>query len=164
MTKAELLDDLRAARAEWDELAARVGEARMAEAGAAGYWSVRDVIAHLTAVDRWFVNALEANSRGEPPPNMDEQMMELDERNRRHFEQNRHRPLHEVLAESRQVFEQLLELVQQLPEEFLLTPQTFENAPEPVVPWKTLKEACADHYRHHVPSVRAWLESSTGDR
>jgi hypothetical protein len=133
----------------------------MSQAGAAGYWSVEDVIAHPTAVDRWFLNALEAQSRGEPPPNMDEQLMELEERNRLHFQHNRQRSVHEVLGESRRVFEQLMELVEAQPDEFLFRPGTFENLPEPVVPAKALKEACADHYRHHVPSVRAWAKAAS---
>jgi hypothetical protein len=51
MTRARLLVELRAARSEWDTLMAVVGEERMTEPGAAGDWSVKDVIAHLTSFD-----------------------------------------------------------------------------------------------------------------
>jgi hypothetical protein len=59
MTKARLLVELRAARNEWDTLMAAVGEERMTEPGAAGDWSVKDVTAHLTSFDQWFVKASE---------------------------------------------------------------------------------------------------------
>src|SRR5690349_8107926 len=49
ITKAGLLHELRAARAEWDALIAEISPARMAEPGAASDWSVKDVIAHLTS-------------------------------------------------------------------------------------------------------------------
>jgi hypothetical protein len=159
MTKTAIIGDLRSARAEWDELISRVGEAHMTQPGLAGYWSLKDVIAHLTAVDRWNVNALRAHARGEPPPALDEQLMELDERNRLHFERNRRRTLQAVLQESRQVFQDLVELLQAEPEEFLTQPQVFKNLPAPVLVGKSLKDACADHYRHHMPDVRAWLEA-----
>jgi hypothetical protein len=160
LTKAEFLNDLRAVRAEWDELIAKVGEARMTHSGVAGYWSVKDVVAHLTAIDQWNANALRAHARDEPPPAINEQQMALEERNRLHYEQNRQRSLHDVLQESRQVFQQLVELLQDESEEFLTQPQVFENLAEPVVVWKSLKYACADHYRHHMPDIRAWLERS----
>jgi uncharacterized damage-inducible protein DinB len=119
LTKAELLNDLRLARAEWDHLLARADPRHMTLAGAAGYWSVKDVVGHLTAVDRWHLNALRAHDRGEPPPAIDEQLMELDERNRAHYEANRQRPLEEVLQESKRVFQDLLTEVAGQSEEFL---------------------------------------------
>ncbi len=48
MSKARLLENLRTKRAEWDAVLAEVPEAQMTEPGAAGKWSVKDVIAHLT--------------------------------------------------------------------------------------------------------------------
>jgi len=158
MTKAAILTDLRSARAEWDALIAQVDQSRMSEPGMAGYWSVKDVVGHLTAVDRWNVNALLAHAHGKPVPALDEQLMELDERNRRHYEQNRMRPLSDVLEESRQVFRQLVELLDAQSEEFLTQPQTLLGLPHPIVVGQSLKDACADHYRHHLPDVRAWLE------
>jgi len=160
VTKATILTDLRSARADWDALIAQVDESRMSEPGMAGYWSVKDVVAHLTAVDRWNVNALLAHARGEPVPALDEQRMELDERNRRHYEQNRRRPLPDVLEESRQVFHQLVDLLDAQSEEFLTQPQAFLGLPHPIVVGQTLKDACADHYRHHMPDVRAWLDTA----
>jgi hypothetical protein len=161
MTKAAILNDLRSARAEWDALIAQVDEARLSEPGMAGFWSVKDVVGHLTAVDRWNVNALLAHARGEPVPALDEQLMELEERNSRHYEQNRQRPLPHVMQESRQVFQQLVDLLEAQPEEFLTQPQTFLGLPHRILVGQSLKDACADHYRHHMPDVRAWLERAS---
>jgi hypothetical protein len=158
MTKAGILNDLRAARVEWDDLIAQVDEARMTESGMAGCWSIKDVVGHLTAVDRWNVNALLAHARGEPVPALDEQLMELEERNRRHYDQNRRRPLQEILQESWQIFHELVGLLEAQPEDFLTQPQAFEGLPHPIVIGQSLKDACADHYRHHMPDVRAWLQ------
>src|SRR5947208_570263 len=68
ISKASILHELRAARAEWDALMVEVGEGRMTKPGAAGDWSVKDVVAHLSSYSRWFVNASEAHFRGQLPP------------------------------------------------------------------------------------------------
>jgi uncharacterized protein (TIGR03083 family) len=157
MTKARLLETLRVKRAEWDALLAEVPEDQMTEPGVAGEWSVKDIIAHLTHHERWFADRLHENLRGEIyiPTEMD--WMDFDERNDRIFQQNRNRPLPDVLAESRQVFQRLLEGVQAHSEEFLIEPQQFEGAPEPVTVWKMLRGDVYEHYGQHVPSIQSWL-------
>ena len=112
ITKAGLLHELRAARAEWDTLMAEVGAARMTEPGAAGDWSVKDVIAHLTSYDRWFVQASEAYFRGEMPPRDGTENMDFEQRNLFRHQQTRDLPLAEIQAESQRVFDRLLEVVE----------------------------------------------------
>jgi hypothetical protein len=160
MTKTKLLETLRAKRAEWDALLAEVPEARMAESGVAGEWSVKDIIAHLTHHERWFADRLHEALRGQTyiPTEMD--WMDFDARNDRIFQQNRDRPLPDVLAESRQVFVRLIEGVQAHAEEFLIEPQRFEGAPEPVTIWKMLRGDVYDHYGQHAPSIRSWLRAA----
>ncbi len=83
--------------------------------------------------------------------------MDLDERNDRIFQQNRHRLVEDVLAESQQVFQRLVEAVEAHAEEFLIEPQHFEGAPEPVAVWKMLRGDVYDHYGQHVPAIKHWL-------
>ena len=157
MTKARLLATLRAKRAEWDAVLAEVPVAEMTEPGVAGEWTVKDIIAHLTHHERWFADRLHEQLRGESyvPTEMD--TMEFDERNDRIFQQNRNRPLADVLAESRQVFQRLIEGVQAHSEAFLIEPQHFEGAPEPVTIWKLLRGDVYEHYGAHVPAIKDWL-------
>ena len=112
MIKAKLLAELRASRQEWDALIAEVGEARLTQPGAAGDWSVRDISAHLTAYNRWFVNASEAYFRGEMPPMDGTEGLPYEEFNRLHHARTRDKPLAEVLDESRRVCQRLLEMVE----------------------------------------------------
>ena len=160
ITKAYLLHELRAARAEWDALMADVGPTRMTEPGAAGDWCVKDVIAHLTSYDRWFVRASEAHFRGEMPPIDGTEGMDFEQRNQFRHQQTRDLPLAEVLAESEQVFGRLLEVVEAHTEEFLTQPQHFEGAPGPLLVWNMLDGDGYGHYRDHMRSIRAWLARS----
>jgi len=157
ITKAGLLHELRAARAEWDDLMAEVGAARMTEPGAAGDWSVKDVMAHLTCYSRWFVHASEAHFRGEMPPLDGTEGMGFEQRNQFRHQQTHDHSLADVQAESQQVFSRLLEVVEAHSEEFLTQPQQFDGAPGPLLVWKMLEGDGYEHYRNHMRSIRAWL-------
>jgi hypothetical protein len=160
MTKAKLLNELRSSRAEWDALMNEIGESRMTESGATGFWSVKDVMAHLMSYTRWYVNALEAHLRGEAPP-MDgtEHLNDWDERNAVYYERTKDLTLAEVQAESRRVHERLVELVESQPEEFLIQPQQFIGAPMLITPWKSLEGDVYKHTRQHISILRAWLDA-----
>ena len=169
MTKAQLLDELRHARTEWDTLmeaaVARHGYDVLAKPDAVGTWSIRDLVAHLTSYDRWFVNAAEAQLRGEPPPADGTEWMAWDERNAIHHQRTVHLTLDEVMYDSRQIYDRLLALVEQLSEEFLIEPQQPPGAPQPFVVWEQLRGNTYDHYRLHLRDVQAWLDhqAATGN-
>ncbi len=157
MTKSRLLATLRSKRAEWDAVLAEVPVGQMDEPGAAGDWSVKDIVAHLTYHERWFADRLHETLRGETyvPTEMDR--MPFDERNHRIYQQNRRRLTAEVLADSQQVFQRLVEGVQAHSEAFLIEPQQFEGVPEPVTVWKMLRGDVYEHYGEHLPAIKSWL-------
>jgi|SRR5690606_1283611 uncharacterized damage-inducible protein DinB len=162
MTKARLLELLRTSRAEWDALLAQIPERWMTEPGAAGYWSVKDVIAHLTYHERWYADRLEEQLRGERYTPQPIDLMPFDERNEIVYQQNRDRSLADVLAESRLAFQRLIEGVEAHTEAFLTEPHEFEGAPGPVLIWQMLRGDVYNHYPQHIPSVREWLADKRG--
>lgn len=157
MTKAKLLDLLCSKRAEWDAVIAEVPRERMTEPGAAGHWSVKDVIAHLSYHEGWYADRLHEQLRGETYTPSELDMMHWEQRNPIIYERNRDRPLEDVLAESKQVFQRLIEGVEAHSEAFLTEPQVFEGAPEPVVIWMMLRGDVYEHYGQHIPSIKEWL-------
>jgi len=68
MDKSELQNWLHESYEEWEAFLDQVGTARMDEPGVAGHWSMKDIIVHLTAWDRYVVARLQAARRGEPEP------------------------------------------------------------------------------------------------
>ena len=157
MTKARLLETLRAKRAAWDAVLAEIPESRMTESGAAGKWSVKDVIAHLTYFERWMADRLQEHLRGENyvPTEMD--FMEDDPKNEIIYQQHRDDSLQAVQAESRRAFRELVEGLEAHPESFLIEPQQFEGSPMPVVIWKLVEANIYEHYGIHMPSIKEWL-------
>jgi uncharacterized protein (TIGR03083 family) len=156
MDKIRFLDMLLTERAEWDQVLSRIDEVRMSVPGVAGEWSVKDVVAHVTWYEREMVGVLTAHALA----GSDLWDLPTDERNQMLFEQNRQRPLGDVLAEARQVFDQLLAAMRSLSDEDLVDPGRFRDMPADWVPWQILAGNTYEHYRDHLPGLREWLEES----
>ena len=157
MNKARFLNALQTERAKWDALLVQVGEERMTQSGVEGDLSIKDVIAHVTWYEREMVEMLG------PRRLVGSELWNLptDERNAAVFQENRGRPLEEVLTESRQVYQELLKQVESLSEEELHDPHRFADMPDEWVPWKVIASNSWEHYPDHVAPIRAWLEKNS---
>jgi hypothetical protein len=154
-TKSELLRAMRDARDAWDALIAQVPRERMEEPGAAGTWSVKDVVAHVTEYDRWL--ALGLAMRLQQPPQIWLDDLSLNEFNAALHEQIRNRALGEVLADSEHVFRELIEEVEAQSETYLFGTHHVQGVPYAVIPSEILRSESYGHYADHTPGLRAWL-------
>jgi hypothetical protein len=156
MTKATLLADLQREQEQWEALLAQIGEARMDQPGVAGEWSIKDIVAHLTGWRQQTVGRLQADLRGkpEPAPPWPTELQTDDEINAWFFATNHDRSIHDVLADSRQLFQQLVDTIAAFPEPELLDPTRF--------PWLegeplTASGLFAHFHEEHEPDIRSWL-------
>ena len=151
MSKSQLLDTIKAARAEWEALLAEIPVAWMTEPGVDGEWSVKDIVAHIAWGERENVGVVQAHAL------VGSELWQLseDERNAAVFQQNRGRELRDVLAESHQVFPQYFAAVASLSEDELNDPGRFKDMPGEWRPWRILYDPT--HYQVHAQSIRAWL-------
>ena len=161
MTKARLLDLLRAARAEWDALLAQIPPDKMTQPGVGGHWSVKDNIAHMTHFERWHADRIDEALHGVRYTPAPFDRMSVEEQNAVIYDQHRDQPLAEVLAESRAAYEKLLQGVAAQTEAFLTQPQTIEGASGPSPVWQMLESDVYGHYPDHIGSVKQWLEESS---
>ncbi len=157
MSKQRLVDEMSAVQLEWEALMQEVGEERMLESGATGWWSVRDVIAHLMSYSRWFVDAYDAHRRGEFIPMDGTEAMPFEEKNQTYYERTKDLSLHEVRSDARYYYQRLLDMDKSETEEFLTQPQVFKGAPESIIVWHPLRSEVYDHYRVHMKLIREWL-------
>ncbi len=153
MDKAMFINTLKQSRAEWEALLAQVDEERMLQPGAAGKWSVKDVIVHVTWGEREIVPIMRTHVLA------GSELWELsdDERNEIVYQQNRDRPLQEILQEEQQAYADLLEAAQALSDEDLNDPHRFKQMPDGWVPWQIIAGCSFKHYQDHMPSIREWL-------
>lgn len=157
MNKTELLNWLQEEQQQWEALLDEIGPARMELPGVNGQWSMKDMVAHLTGWQPKLIADIQAAQRGEPepPPPWPTHLQTEDEINAWIYESNRERSVREVLHESRQVFQQLLVVIEGLPDDVRIEPEWH-------LVWLNGKRFSAseffDHFRDdHEPDVRAWL-------
>jgi hypothetical protein len=160
MNKSELLDWLRDEYRLWEELLAQIGPTRMEQSGVNGDWSMKDIVVHLTGWNRRLVTRLQAAQRGEsePPPHWPGQLQSEDEINAWIFAANHERSVGEVLDGSRQLFQQLFAVMEDLPEDVRIE---FVE-PKFHIVWVGDKyfpvgEFFYHFHDDHEPDVRAWL-------
>jgi hypothetical protein len=127
MRRAELMAQLNSEQEAFEGLLGLIGEDRMEEPGVAGAWSIKDVVAHLTAWRRRTVGRLEAVARGESEPAAPwpADLREDDEINAWFHARDRNKSVREVLSESRGVFQQLAAAIEKFPEDALDDPGRF---------------------------------------
>ena len=100
MKRAELLAQLNSEQKAWEALLAEIGEDRMQEPGVQGEWSIKDIVAHLTAWRRRTVGRLEAVASGQPEPKAQwpADLKDDDEINAWFHERDRSRSVREALG------------------------------------------------------------------
>lgn len=156
-SKAQLLSDLQNEQAAWEALLSSIGNERMTEPGVAGEWSIKDIIAHLTGWRRRTVGRFQAalQHQPEPTPFWPSHLQDDDEINAWLAESNRDRSLSAILQDDRDVFQQLVSILSEFPEEELFDPHRFEWLEED----ETLSGAALFSHFHeeHEPDILAWL-------
>ena len=153
MEKATLLKTLTETRAAWEALLAQIDEELKQRPGAAGKWSVKDVIAHVT----WGESEIAPVLRTHILAGSELWNLSDDERNEIMYQQNKDRPLYDIVNEERQAYTTLLEAVQTLSDEDLNDPHRFKNMPQEWSPWQLIAGNSFKHYEDHMPSIREWL-------
>ncbi len=138
----------------WETLIKQVLEERMTQPGAAGDWSLKDIIAHITWYEKEMVGLITAHAL------VGSELWNLptDERNAAIYELVKDQPLEQVLAESEQVHQQLMEVLLTLSDQDLTDPGSFPNMPPDWQPWMIIAQNTYEHYEDHMRDVEMWLE------
>jgi len=123
---------------------AGIPEDRLTEPGAAGEWSVKDVIGHVAFWDEQAVAAAQRRLAGEPDQPVDWQAL-----NEREAAARADRPLAELRDEMRQAHDRVLDTLRSLPR---LAPV------EAIGVCGCLSGDTYEHYDDHAADVRAWRE------
>jgi len=160
MKKSDLIAWLKGEYQQWEALLDRIGLARMEQPGVNGDWSMKDMIAHLTGWNRWHADRLRAAQRGEPKPlpHWPANLETDDEINAWIYEANRKRLVREVLDEMHQVHQQILAVIEALPDDVRIE----RVDPAYYLVWvggqRFTPGEFFDHYHDdHEQDVRAWL-------
>ena len=168
--KATMLEQLESQRAEIDRLLVEVGIDRMTEPIAGG-WSVKDIVAHLMAYDRWWGAQLRSTMRGTPATTRElydsdeapagSDPFDLDRLNASLHDRYRNHPLDEVLQGAQAAFAELCSALQETPDALWDAPLEAEWAMGDMLP-DLIQQQVIDHYRAHEPQLRSWIMQDEG--
>jgi hypothetical protein len=152
-TKSELLAQIRDERRKLETLLATLTPAQMLQPGASGTWSVKDVLAHISAWERRMLAWTGSHLRGEPPhvplP------WDVERMNAEAHARDGGRPLEEVLEEFSRTYQESLTLAESLSEAQL---QTEYNDTWPMgALWTGVTANMNWHYKEHREDIEKWL-------
>ncbi|HLX40638.1 MAG TPA: ClbS/DfsB family four-helix bundle protein [Ktedonobacteraceae bacterium] len=156
ISKTQILAELNNENAYWQALLDDIGEANMTQPEVAGGWSIKDIVAHLTGWRRRTVRRFQAMLNHEPDftPPWPPELQDDDEINAWIYEDNRERSLADVLSDSREVFQQFLDVIAAFPDDEF---QNFQRFASPEGEPLSGKLAFSHFHEEHEPDMRAWL-------
>ena len=151
LTRGELTTRIRAARREWDEVVARVARDRLTEPGLPGGWSVKDVLGHIA----WGLRENATMMRARRLVGSDLWRLDDDARNAIVVEENRSRPLDEIVREYEDASRAFVEEFAKLSDDDLNDPARWPEMPAEWRPWRIIYDP--EHYASHARDLREWL-------
>ena len=153
IAKPELLIQIRTERKRLVEVLAALTPDQMLQPGASGEWTVKDVLAHISAWERRMLSWIGSHLRGETP---DVPLpWDVERMNAEAYAQVKDRPLAEVLKEFHRSYRDALALVESLSEEQLQTAYTGTWPMGPL--WTGVSANTNWHYKEHRETMEAWL-------
>jgi uncharacterized protein (TIGR03083 family) len=150
MNRQQLVKKIDKAWAELKESYADLSDAQLAEPGAMGDWSVKDILAHVTWWEAEALKHLPLIIKEGRPPRYSTQYGGIDAFNALMIEQKRGLPLAEVLQQQEETHRQLIAYIQNVPEEQFTRETRFRHR---------LRLDTYSHYPKHAKAIREWRES-----
>ncbi len=163
MDKAKILDGMRTKYAALEDILAPLDEPQMTTEGVNGDWSIKDVLAHISAWHLRLLDRLHAATWNEEPTLSgvvtDEEVARLNEQ---FYKENKSRPLHDVLTDFRTTYLQIVDVVQAMNEEDLIDPHRFAwMRGNPL--WYIIAGDTYEHYQEHTATIQQWLGKTKQD-
>jgi hypothetical protein len=151
MKKQQLLNRLEQAWTTFKESYAGLTDEQMAQPGATGDWSVKDILAHVSWWEEEALKYLPLILQGGRPPRYSVLYGGIDAFNAQMTEKKRGLSLSEVLRQSDETHRRLVEYVRSAPEEQLASETRFRHR---------LRMDTYSHYPGHAQAIREWRQRS----
>ena len=154
-TKAELLKAIKEERQRLEALLKGLSDADMVKPTKPAEWSVKDILAHVTAWEAYFLGWYNDGLAGKKMDMPDwSKPGTVDAINRQIFERNRSRDLNDIMKDFSATYRQILKTVESVPEADMFAQSKFA--------W-TGKDTLADyifvntseHYAEHLAAIEA---------
>jgi hypothetical protein len=158
--KASILNEMRTNYAALEEILAPLEMTQMTTEGVIDGWSIKDMLAHIASWHHRLLTWLDAAIRNEEPViSGPDSVEEMDALNAQFYQENKSHPLDEVLTEFRTTHQQIMDIIQAMREEDLISPQRFAwTQGSPL--WQLVAGDTYEHYQEHRKQIQKWLATT----
>jgi len=158
MPKADVIAELRAARAALEQSIEGLTDDQMLQIGAAGFWSVKDVLAHLVSWEAELVTVLsQLEQYQRRAPRMVE-IEDIDDWNEEQYRINVSRPLAVIRDDFHGVHKHLIRAIEDLDDRTLDDNRRWSWMEGEPLSYLILENATW-HEEEHAEDIRAWREA-----
>ena len=158
--KTSTLDQMRSSYAALEEILAPLDKTQYSKEGVIPGWSIKDMLAHIASWHHRLLAWLDAAVRNqEPTISGPDNVEEMNALNAQFYQENKSRPLDEVLADFLITHQQIMDIVQAMPEEDLMSTHRFAwSQGKPL--WHFIAGDTFEHYQEHLAQIQEWLAST----
>lgn len=154
--KTELLQFVEDGRHDFIDLINSIPKERLEEKGVETNWSVKDILAHITAWETKMSNAFTEILHSDEPPDWPTTLQAVDQLNANFYDENKDKPLTQVLVEFEESYPKAITAIKALSEDDLFDPDRFYWRQGRAL-WETAAGNTFGHYMDHIPNIQAWL-------
>jgi hypothetical protein len=152
--KSELLAEMEQEWANIERICAGLSEAEMITPGVEGEWSVKDILCHLSAWEKYLLDRLGMVMTGQPP--MYPIMTSWDDVHRFNaqvYAENKDRPLTSVIIEFRNLYQGVVTVVEALSDQQFTQPYTYDFPNDALTLLQLIRANIYEHYREHCIAI-----------
>jgi hypothetical protein len=152
--KSELLAELDQEWANVERICFGLSEADMLAPGVEGEWSVKDILCHLSAWEKYLLDRLGYVLTGQHPhyPVMSS-WDDVHRFNAQVYADNKHRPLTSVIIEFRSLYRGVMTVLESMDDEVLNQPYTYDFPDDALTLLQIIRANTFEHYREHCIAI-----------
>ncbi len=155
MDKSRLLNYIRVGNSNIEQVFSALNDAQLSQPGAEGKWSVKDAIAHIAYWQQREADFLN-NARGGGADRQYDPDYNFDAINAWIHVNSRGRSAHNVMAEYRKSYHELIDEIGRLSQSDLDDTIKYPWTENDTL-WNTLAEETYKHVAEHLKPIRAWM-------
>ena len=154
-TRSELLAELDREWANIERICASLSEADMVKPGAQGEWSIKDILAHISAWEKYLLDRLGMVMAGAPPlyPAM-KSWDDIHRFNAQVYAENKDRPLTSVIIEFRSLYRGVMTVLEALNDDLINQPYSYDFPDDSLTLRQLIRANTYEHYREHCNAIK----------
>jgi hypothetical protein len=153
-TRSELLAEIDQEWISIERICASLSEAEMIAPGVEDKWSVKDILCHISAWEKYLLDRLGMVMTGQPPsyPSM-KSWDDVHRFNAQVYMENKDRPVNSVIIEFRSLYRGVMTVLEAFSEDKLTQPYSYDFPDDNLTLLRLIRGNTCEHYREHRVTI-----------